>query len=84
MASYKVNKDGQLQPDNYMNAVRVYVNKHLPPLDVHPLQAIHMLLEKYFQLGEKWCKPGVIPRHDLQTRCSQLLRVWLLAVTRCR
>jgi hypothetical protein len=60
VASYKVNKDGQLQPDNYMKAVNVYINKHLPPLDVHPLQAIRfMLLEKYYQLGEKWCKPGM-------------------------
>jgi hypothetical protein len=59
VASYKVNKDGQLQPENYMKAVNVYMNKHLPPLDVHPLQAIRlMLLEKYYQLGEKWCKPG--------------------------
>jgi hypothetical protein len=60
VASYKWHKDGQLQPDNFMKAVNVYVNKHLPPLDVHPIQAIRfMLLEKYYQLGEKWCKPGV-------------------------
>jgi hypothetical protein len=62
VASYKVSKDGQLHPETYMRAVNVYINKHLPPLDVHPIQAIRfMLLEKYFQLSEKWCKPGELP-----------------------
>jgi hypothetical protein len=62
VASYKYNKDGQLQPENYMRAVNIYINKHLSPLDVHPLQAIRlMLLERYYQLGEKWCKPGTYP-----------------------
>jgi hypothetical protein len=59
VASFKVNKDGQLQPENYMKAVNVYMIKHLPPLNVHPLQAIRlMLLEKNYQLGEKFFRPG--------------------------
>jgi hypothetical protein len=63
VASYKVSKDGQLHPETYMRAVNVYINKHLPPLDVHPIQAIRfILLENYFQLSEKWCKPGGLPR----------------------
>jgi hypothetical protein len=41
-----------------MKYVTAYVLKHLSPLDIHPIQAVRlMLLEKYFQLGEKWCKP---------------------------
>jgi hypothetical protein len=61
VSSFRVNKDGQLQPDNFTRAVLMYGNKHLSPLDIHPLQALRlMLLEKYNQLGEKWCKPGVL------------------------
>jgi hypothetical protein len=42
-----------------MKCVTAYVLRHLSPLDIHPIQAVRlMLLEKYFQLGEKWCKPG--------------------------
>jgi hypothetical protein len=68
VASYKYNKDGQLQPDLIMKYVTAYVLRHLSPLDIHPIQAVRlMLLEKYFQLGEKWCKPG-----------AQLQFFWLL------
>lgn len=71
VASYKRHKDGQLQPDNFMKAVTTNINKHLPPFDVHPLQALRiMLLEKYYQLGEKWCKPGVC----FHTTCSYQVR----------
>ena len=60
VASFKYNKEGQLAPDTYMKAVVMFVNKHLLPLDVHPIQALRfMLLEKHYQLSEKWCKPGV-------------------------
>lgn len=59
VASFRVNKEGQLQPDTFMRAVTMFTNKHLSPLDVHPIQAIRlMLLEGYYQLGERWCKPG--------------------------
>lgn len=59
VSSFKYNKDGQLQPENFMRAVVLFINKFLGGLDIHPLQALRiMLLEKYYQLGEKWCKPG--------------------------
>jgi hypothetical protein len=60
VASWRYNKDGQLQPESFMKAVVTYTNKHLAPLDIHPLQSLRlMLLEKHYQLGEKWCKPGM-------------------------
>jgi hypothetical protein len=59
VASYNFNKDRQLQTDSFMKAVTIYINKHLSPLHIHPIQAVRlMLLEKYYPLGEKWCKPG--------------------------
>lgn len=62
VASRRYNKYGQLQPDNFMKAVATYTNKHLTPLDIHPLITLRlMLLEKHYQLGETWCKPGVNP-----------------------
>lgn len=60
VASYKYNKDGQLAPDPFMMQVVMYINKHLLPRDVHPIQAIRlMLLEEHYQMSEKWCKAGM-------------------------
>jgi hypothetical protein len=70
VASYKYNKDGQLLPDSFMKHVTTWVLKHMSPLDIHPIQAVRiMLLEGYWQLSEKWCKPGAIT----STSCYRVL-----------
>jgi hypothetical protein len=77
VASFKYNKDGQLQPDSFMKAVTIYINKHLSPLDIHPIQAVRlMLLEKYYQLGEKWCKPGALAIFSHRSRSCFGFAVW--------
>jgi hypothetical protein len=57
---WKWRPQGALQPDNYMTHVMTFERKHLTPLDIHPVQVIRlMLLEGFYIMGEKWCKPGV-------------------------
>jgi hypothetical protein len=66
-------------------AVILFINKHCAPLDLHPLQALRLLLlERKHQLGEKWCKPGTVlfccpsPRLPVMyflLGCVQILRV---------
>jgi hypothetical protein len=59
VSSWKWKPQGALQPDNFMMHVINFERKHLTPLDIHPVQGIRlMLLDGYFTMGEKWCKPG--------------------------
>jgi hypothetical protein len=68
---WKWKPQGALQPDNFMMHVITFERKHLTPLDIHPVQVIRlMLLDGYFIMGEKWCKPGMSCLHPQSSLCA--------------
>jgi hypothetical protein len=59
VALWKWNRNGSLQPDNFLQHLVTFERKNLSPLDVHPVQVLRlMLMDGFFHLGEKWAKPG--------------------------
>jgi hypothetical protein len=58
VSKWKWRREGALNPDTYMQHLVTFDRKHLTPLDLHPIQVFRiMLVDGFFQLGERWAKP---------------------------